>query len=111
MTAEQTTAADTTTAQGRSTVQVVLQTPIVRNGETVTTLRLMKPRTGDLRGLLLAEVLQMKADAIAALLPRITVPTVLKHEVDELDPADLVAMAVEVAAFLVPKAAMESQSA
>ena len=47
MTAEQTTAADTTTAQGRSTVQVVLQTPIVRNGETVTTLRLMKPRTGD----------------------------------------------------------------
>jgi hypothetical protein len=53
----------------------------------------------------------MKADTIAALLPRITVPTVLKHEVDELDPADLVAMAVEVAAFLVPKAAMESLNA
>ena len=113
MTAKQATTAatDTTTAQGRPTVPVVPQTPIVRNGETVTTLQLMKPRTGDLRGLLLAEVLQMKADTIAALLPRITVPTVLKHEVDELDPADLVAMAVEVAAFLVPKAAMESPSA
>ena len=111
MTAKQSTAADTTAAQGRPTVPVVLQTPIVRGGETVTTLQLMKPRTGDLRGLLLAEVLQMKADTIAALLPRITVPTVLKHEVDELDPADLVALAVEVAAFLVPKAAMESLSA
>ena len=111
MTAKQTTPDTATTAQGRPTVPVVLQTPIVRNGETITTLQLMKPRTGDLRGLLLAEVLQMKADTIAALLPRITVPTVLKHEVDELDPADLVAMAVEVAAFLVPKAAMESLNA
>ena len=111
MTAKQTTPDTATTAQGRPTVPVVLQTPIVRNGETVTTLQLMKPRTGDLRGLMLAEVLQMKTDAIAALLPRISVPTILKHEVDELDPADLVTIAVEVAGFLVPKAAMDSLAA
>ena len=36
MTAKQSTAADTTAAQGRPTVPVVLQTPIVRNGETIT---------------------------------------------------------------------------
>ncbi len=111
MTTEQNTPDTPATTTARTTVPVPLQTPIKRKGETVTTVQLMKPRTGDLRGLLLAEVLQMKADTIAALLPRITVPTVLKHEVDELDPADLVAMAVEVAAFLVPKAAMESLNA
>ena len=108
MTAKQTTPDTATTAQGRPTVPVVLQTPIVRNGETVTTLQLMKPRTGDLRGLLLAEVLQMKADTVAALLPRITVPTITEPEVSNMDTADLVTMAMEVAAFLTPKAVLES---
>lgn len=102
----------TTTNPARATVTLVLQTPIARKGgEAVATLQLMRPRTGDLRGLLLAEVLQMKTDAVAALLPRITLPTLMRHEVDEMDPADLVACAVEVAGFLVPKAAMEYQPA
>ena len=96
----------------RATISLTLQTPIVRKGgEVITTVQLMKPRTGDLRGLLLAEVLQMKTDAVAALSTRITQPTLLRHEVDELDPADLVACAVEVAGFLVPKAAMEYPAA
>ncbi|MDA8455267.1 phage tail assembly protein [Acidovorax sp. GBBC 3334] len=103
---------ENTTTASRTTVTLTLQTPIERKGgETVTTLQLLKPRTGDLRGLLLAEVLQMKTDAVAVLLPRITQPTLLRHEVDELDPADLVACAVEVAGFLVPKAAMDSLAA
>lgn len=109
MTTEQTTAAPaTTTTNGRPTAEVPMQTPIVRKGETITKLQIMRPRTGDLRGLLLADVLQMKTDAIATLLPRITVPTLTKAEVEEIDPADLVSCGVEVAGFLVPKAAMES---
>jgi hypothetical protein len=96
------------TVNGRAATTVPLQTPIVRGGQTITELRIMKPRTGDLRGLMLADLLQLKADTVAALLPRITVPTLIKSEVDELDPADLVACSVEVAAFLVPRAAMES---
>lgn len=104
-----TTEEPTTQAQpARASVQVTLQTPIVRKGETITTLTLMKPRTGDLRGLMLAEVLQMKTEAIATLLTRISSPTLIKAEVDEMDPADLVVCASEVAGFLVPKAAMES---
>jgi len=108
-TTNETTTSTTPTARATSAVQ--LQNPIARKGETIATLQLMKPRTGDLRGLMLAELLQMKADAVAALLPRISVPTLLKHEVDDMDPADLVACSMEVAAFLVPKAAMESLSA
>ncbi len=92
-------------------MSVPLQTPIVRQGEQITTLQLMRPRTGDLRGVLLLELAQMKVDAVAAVLPRIAVPTIIKAEVDNLDPADLMACAVEVASFLAPKAAMESLSA
>ncbi|WP_287806128.1 phage tail assembly protein [Diaphorobacter sp.] len=98
----------TAKANGRTTVPVPLQAPIERKGETITTLQLMKPRTGDLRGLALADLLTMKADAVAVLLPRISVPTLMKHEVDDMDPADLVSCSVEVAGFLVPKAAMDS---
>ena len=105
------TATQNTTANNRTTVHVPLQTAIVRGSETITTLQLMKPRTGDLRGLLLAELLQMKADTVATLLPRISVPTLAKHEVDDMDPADLVACSMEVAVFLVPKAAMDSLAA
>ncbi|MDA8444774.1 phage tail assembly protein [Paracidovorax valerianellae] len=108
MTTEQPTESNTTNSTGRPTVDVPMQTPIKRKGETITTLQIMRPRTGDLRGLLLAEVVNMKADAIATLLPRITVPTLIKAEVDEMDPADLVSCGVEVVSFLVPRAAMES---
>ena len=110
MTTEQNTQ-DTTAATAtpaRVSVSVPLQTPIVRRTETIKSIQLMKPRTADLRGLLLSEVLQMKADAVATLLPRISTPTILKHEVEDLDPADLVACAMEVASFLVPKEVMGS---
>ena len=102
---------ETTTVNGRTAKTLTLQTPIVRKGETITTLHLMKPRTGDLRGLLLGDVMNMQADATATLLTRISVPTLMKHEVDEMDPADLVACGVKVAVFLVPKAVMDSLAA
>lgn len=108
MTTEQNTPDTPATSTARTTVSVPLQTPIKRKGESIKSIELMKPRTSDLRGLLLSEVLQMKADAVATLLPRISTPTILKHEVEELDPADLVACAMEVANFLVPKEVMGS---
>lgn len=104
-TADQATA---TAVNGRTAATITLQTPIVRSGQTIKELRILKPRTGDLRGLMLAELLQLKADAVATLLPRITVPTLVKAEVDEMDAADLVSCSVEVATFLMPKAALES---
>lgn len=91
------------TVNGRKCATVTLEEPIAREGGEVREIKLMRPRTGDLRGLLIADLLQMKVDAVAAVLPRVSVPTLAKHEVDDMDPADLVACAVEVASFLVPK--------
>ncbi len=93
------------TVNGRPAATVVLQEPIKRGGGNVGTLQLMKPRVGDLRGLSLSELLVCQADAVATLLPRITVPSLIKQEVDAMDPADFVACSAEVVDFLTPQAA------
>lgn len=92
------------------TVTVTLEEPIVREGETVTKLVIRRPRAGELRGLSLTDVANMKTDAMVELLPRITQPTLLKHEVESMGPADFISCAMEVATFLAPQALMAGVS-
>lgn len=106
-----TTAVQPSPTPGRPNVVVQLQTPIVRKGETITTLHIMRPRVGDLRGVLLAELANMKTEAVMLVLPRITVPTLIKAEIEDLDPADFTACAVEVSSFLAPAALLASLTA
>ena len=87
---------------------IPLDTPIQRNGQTITHVQVRKPNAGALRGLSLVEVLQMNVTALQALLPRVTEPPLLKAEVATMDPADLVALGTEVVGFLVPKAQREA---
>ena len=101
---------DTTQAKSPITVSVTLEEPIVRGGETITTLVIRRPRAGELRGLSLTEVANMKTDAMVDLLPRITQPTLLKHEVESMGPADFISCAMEVATFLAPQALLASAS-
>lgn len=82
---------------------IVLEEPIKRTGETITTLRLRKPRAGELRGLNLTDLANMKTDAVITLLPRISQPTLIAPEVEAMSPADLITCAMEVASFLAPK--------
>ncbi|QIL80810.1 phage tail assembly protein [Diaphorobacter sp. HDW4A] len=98
-------------AAARKFVTLTLETPIQRGEQTITSIQLMKPRTGDLRGLSLGEVSMMKTDAVAELLLRITVPSLLKHEVAEMDVADLINCAVEITGFFASKADMASPTA
>ena len=60
-----------------------------------------------LRGINLAELLQLRAEAVMVLLPRITEPPLLKHEVENMEPVDLIACATEVVNFLAPQATLE----
>ena len=87
---------------------VTLDTPIKRGDQTITRVQVRKPNAGALRGLSLVEVLQMNVTALQTLLPRVTEPPLLKNEVANMDPADLVALGTEVVAFLVPKAQREA---
>ena len=82
---------------------VTLDTPIKRGTSEITEVTLRKPSAGELRGVSLAELLQMKVDALQTVLPRITNPILHKQDMATLDPADLVNMGTVVVGFLLTK--------
>lgn len=95
----------------RVTVEVPLEEPIVRGGETIKVVHLRKPHAGELRGLFLSDVANMKTDAIIVLLPRISSPTITQIEAEVMDPADLMRCALEVFSFLAPAELKDGQIA
>lgn len=85
------------------TITVALDTPIKRDDKAVETVDLRKPMAGELRGLSLAEVINLDVDSITKLIPRISNPTLTEHEVRNMDPADLTECGKEIAGFLLQK--------
>lgn len=81
--------------------EVELDTPIRRGDTLITIVDLRKPSSGELRGIALADLLQMDVSALMKLLPRIS--TLTQSDVQALDPADLTAMAAKVTGFLLQK--------
>lgn len=68
---------------------VTLATPLVRGETTIDSLRLRKPRAGELRGLSLQDVITSDITTLLTLIPRISEPPLTGPEADALDPADL----------------------
>jgi hypothetical protein len=89
---------------------VTLDRPIRRGDTVLDTISLRKPKAGELRGISLTDLLQMDVNALCTVLPRITTPMVLKQEVGDLHPADLVQLGTKVAGFFLPKSALASAS-
>ena len=87
---------------------VTLESPIQRGATRIEVLRLRKPLAGALRGINLAELLNLRAEAVMVLLPRVTEPPLTRQEVEKMDPVDLVACASEVTNFLLPAEKMEA---
>lgn len=90
---------------------ILLETPILRGDQVISSLTLRKPNAGTLRGIKLADLLQMDVGALTTLLPRISTPTLTAADAAKLDPVDLVAIATEVGNFFLTKAQRESPSA
>lgn len=84
--------------------EITLQSPVQRKDETIDQIHLRRPAAGELRGLSLAQLMQMNVDAILKLVPRITAPALLEHEVAALDPVDFSAIAQEVVGFFFSEA-------
>lgn len=82
-----------------------LDTPIARGDTTITEVTVRKPMSGELRGLALADLLNLEVNALRKVLPRITSPALTDIEVGRMDPADLVDMGSKVAGFLLKKSA------
>ncbi len=90
---------------------ITLDVPLDRPGaEPITTVRVRKPNSGELRGLTLMALSQLDYGALETLLPRITSPILHKADIAKLDPADLMQLGGEVMDFLLPKAAKEAVS-
>lgn len=82
---------------------VILDTPIRRGTSTIDSITLRKPNSGELRGVSLAELLQMDVNSLIKVLPRISSPTLTTVEVSSMDPADLVALSAKITGFLLQK--------
>ena len=68
---------------------VTLSEPIVRGETTIEKLTIRKPRSGELRGLTLQDVLSTEVSAILKLIPRISEPPLTVEEADNLASEDL----------------------
>lgn len=98
----------TTTTAADSPNTHTLDTPIERDGQTITKVTLSKPDTGALRGTSLAALVNLDVDALCKVLPRITTPTLHPSDIRLMDPADLVTLGGLFAGFLMPKAVKAS---
>lgn len=85
---------------------VKLDTPVKRGDTTITTVTLIKPNTGTLRGVGLASLANSEVDALIKVLPRMTYPALTESEVTALDLPDLVVLAGKVIGFLAPSSAL-----
>jgi hypothetical protein len=79
---------------------IELDEPIKRGDTFITSLTVRKPKAGALRGISLIELANLNVSALQIVLPRITEPTLTAHDIANMDPADLLAVGVEVAGFL-----------
>lgn len=82
---------------------VALDTPIRRGTTVIDSITLRKPNSGELRGVSLAELLQMDVNSLVKVVPRISSPTLTPAEVTSMDPADLFALGTKVSGFLLQK--------
>lgn len=91
-----------------------LDTPLVRGSQTITKVALRKPKSGELRGVSLSDLVGLDVAALSKVLPRISTPTLTEQDVANLDPADLVMLGGIFVGFLTPKAVkskLDSQTA
>jgi hypothetical protein len=83
---------------------VTLDEPIERGETKITEVQVRRPSAGELRGLNIADLVQMNVDATTKLLPRITVPMLTVADIGALCPSDFTQLGMEVQDFLVPSA-------
>lgn len=89
---------------------VILDTPIRRGTTSIDSITLRKPNSGELRGVSLADLLQMDVNSLIKVVPRISAPSLTAIEVTSMDPADLVALSTKITGFLLQKSAKTDAS-
>jgi hypothetical protein len=89
---------------------VELDTPIQRGKQLISAVTLRKPCAGELRGIHLAELLNLDVASLIKVIPRISSPGITAPEAAGMDPADLLAIGGKVVGFLLQKQAKTDAS-
>lgn len=81
-------------------MKITLEFPIARTGgDAITQVEVLKPSTGQLRGVKLIDIMQMDVSAILTILPRVTAPPLDPADIAKLDPADLMQLGGALVSF------------
>ena len=101
---------DTAAFQSYDDNTITLDTPVKRGKTEITQVTLRKPSSGELRGIQLAELIQLDVASLIKVIPRLSNPGLTAPEVANLDPADLLAIGGKVVGFLLQKSAKTDAS-
>jgi hypothetical protein len=93
---------DLPTTASAGLVTVTLDTPLVRGAQTIASVELRRPKSGELRGVNLSDLAQLDVAALIKVLPRVSLPTLTGADVESLDPSDLMKLGAEIVGFLLP---------
>ena len=83
---------------------ITLETPIRRGDQVISQIALRKPKARELRGLQVQSLVQGDVNAVMALIPRISMPTLVAQEVEDLSIEDLGVISGVVLGFFMSKA-------
>ncbi|WP_021024777.1 phage tail assembly protein [Comamonas sp. B-9] len=95
------TTAAATTPDSDDSVVITLKKPILRGKTRITEVVVRKPSVLALAGVVMSDLARMQTDEVIRVLPRTTVPSLVRNEVVQLDPADFFAMAGVLSNFFV----------
>ncbi len=82
---------------------IELDHPVIRGETEIRTVQIRKPKAGDLRGLSLSDLFDMKTDTVLTVIPRVSIPTLTTHEASQLEVSDLFKFSVRLVAVLLPE--------
>lgn len=82
---------------------VNLSDPVTRGETKIATLNIRRPRTGELRGLDVQDILNTQVVAMLTLIQRVTEPPLTEAEANNLDPADFAEIAGTIRGFFMTK--------
>ena len=85
--------------------KITLSQPFKIDGKEITEINIRKPKAGELRGINLLDLLQMKTEVVVTVLSRVSSPHLTEQQAFELDIADVVKAGAALVGFFSQEAA------
>ena len=91
------------------TKTITLEQGVKLGDNTITEITITKPLVSHLKGVKLAQLMEMQIDEIVKIIPRVTAPSLPPHALDSLDFNDFLNLCAEVIGFLTNQTSTATQ--